>query len=289
MCKPETGVVPRTFEPVPEVGTGFCIGVTYIGATESVGGRSEMTTKLLYYEDAYLREFDAIITDIETSDSSVRVTLDQSAFYPGGGGQLHDQGSLVCGGVEFAVSKVKKESAKIWHWLATDGGEPSISVGDPIHARLDWERRYALMRTHTAMHILCGVVWRDYGAQVTGGNMDIAKGRMDFEFEELTREQIGEIEARCNEEIGAARTLQTEILPRDVAFQIPDLIRTKINLLPVGITEVRTVNIVGLDLQADGGTHVNNTAEVGPMTIVDYKSKGKMNKRLYFELGKNND
>lgn len=140
------------------------------------------------------------------------------------------------------------------------------------------------MRTHTAMHILCGVVWRDYQASVTGGNMDPLQGRMDFEFETMRQELVAEIEAAVNREVAAARPVRVAILPRDEAFQIPDLIRTKINLLPAGINEVRTVEIVGLDLQADGGTHVANTREVGPLRIADYKSKGKINKRIYVEL-----
>jgi misacylated tRNA(Ala) deacylase len=134
------------------------------------------------------------------------------------------------------------------------------------------------------MHILCGVVWRDYGASVTGGNMELLNGRMDFEFERLQKELVSEIEARINAEVDAARDVRVAILPRDQAFQIPDLIRTKINLLPEGITEVRTVEIVGLDLQADGGTHVANTREVGRIRIADYKSKGGINKRIYVEL-----
>ncbi len=140
------------------------------------------------------------------------------------------------------------------------------------------------MRTHTAMHILCGVVWRDYGASVTGGNMEPLKGRMDFEFERLQKELVHEIEASINAEMLAGHEVIVRILPREEAFQIPDLIRTKINLLPPGIAEVRTVEIVGLDLQADGGTHVANTREVGPIRIVDYKSKGGINKRIYVEL-----
>ena len=141
-------------------------------------------------------------------------------------------------------------------------------------------RRYQLMRTHTAMHILCGVIFRDYGASVTGGNMEPLHGRMDFEFETMRQEFVRTIEEKVNLEIAAARDVKVAILPRDLAFQIPDLIRTKINLLPPGIAEVRTVEIVGLDLQADGGTHVANTREVGRLRIVDYKSKGKINKRL---------
>ena len=241
--------------------------------------------ELLYYEDANLREFDATVTAVESTDGGVRVALDRTAFYPGGGGQPNDTGVLVVDGTQVPVTKVKKEGDTVWHWLGTDGGEPSITPGAAVHGAVDWDRRYALMRTHTAMHILCGVVWRDYGAQVTGGNMDPGKGRMDFEFESLTRNLISEIEAACNAEVAAAHPVQTQILPREEAFQIPDLIRTKINLLPEGITEVRTVEIVGLDLQADGGTHVDNTADVGAIRVTDYKSKGKINKRIYIELG----
>ena len=141
------------------------------------------------------------------------------------------------------------------------------------------------MRTHTAMHVLCGVVWRDYQASVTGGNMDILSGRMDFEFERLAPEVVVEIEEKINVEVVAAREVKIDTLPRELAFQIPDLIRTKINLLPEGISEVRTVEIVGLDLQADGGTHVSNTKEVGSIKISKYKSKGGINKRLYVEIG----
>uniref|UniRef100_A0A7C4KI22 Alanyl-tRNA editing protein n=1 Tax=Anaerolinea thermolimosa TaxID=229919 RepID=A0A7C4KI22_9CHLR len=157
-------------------------------------------------------------------------------------------------------------------------------VGAAAEGVIDWERRYNLMRTHTALHILCGCVFRDYGALVTGGNMDPLEGRMDFEFETLRGELVGEIEAAVNREVAAAREVRIDILPREQAFQIPDLIRTKINLLPEGISEVRTVEIVGLDLQADGGTHVRNTSEVGSIKVVDYKSKGAINKRIYIKI-----
>jgi misacylated tRNA(Ala) deacylase len=158
------------------------------------------------------------------------------------------------------------------------------SAGSQVALRLDWERRYRLMRTHTALHILCGVIFRDYGARVTGGNMEPGQARMDFEFERMQAELVREIEVKINAEAAAARAVRVRILPRAEAFQIRDLIRTKINLLPEGIAEVRTVEIVGLDLQADGGTHVANTAEVGPIRIVDYKSKGRINKRLVIAL-----
>ena len=158
------------------------------------------------------------------------------------------------------------------------------AVGTQVTGILDWDRRYKLMRTHTAMHILCGVVWRDYEASVTGGNMEPLSGRMDFEFERMQKELVQEIEDKINVEVAAERDLAVKILPREEAFLIPDLIRTKINLLPEGITEVRTVEIKGLDLQADGGTHVANTREVGTIRIVDYQSKGSINKRIYIQL-----
>jgi misacylated tRNA(Ala) deacylase len=229
-------------------------------------------TEPLYHTDAYLPEFDALVTSVDGG----AVALDRTAFYPGGGGQPNDAGTLLAGEQTWQVTKVRKAGADIWHEL--DGSPPL--PGAAVHGRLDWTRRYQLMRTHTAMHILCGVIFRDYGASVTGGNMEPLKGRMDFEFETMRHEFVREIETRINLEVAAARPLKVRILPRDEAFKIPDLIRTKINLLPPGIPEVRTVEIEGLDLQADGGTHVANTREVGRIAIVDYKSKGKINKRL---------
>lgn len=240
-------------------------------------------TELLYYQDAYCHRFDATIEAVETVDGKTRIALDRTAFYPGGGGQPSDEGELIIAGQSYPVVKTNKEGNRIWHTLGQEAAE--LDAGAPAQGQLNWERRYAIMRTHTAMHILCGVVWRDYGASVTGGNMDPGSGRMDFEFASLTREMIGEIEAKCNAEIAAGREVRDQILPREQAFQIPDLIRTKINLLPEGISEVRTVELVGLDLQADGGTHVHNTREVGTIRVTDYKSKGAINKRVYIELG----
>jgi misacylated tRNA(Ala) deacylase len=157
-------------------------------------------------------------------------------------------------------------------------------VGDVVSADLDWARRLTLMRTHTALHALCGVVWRDYGALVTGGNMEPGAGRMDFEFETMSGELVGEIEAKVNDELRRGRDVRVNVLPRDEAFAIPDLIRTKVNLLPPGIAEIRTIEIVGLDLQADGGTHVANTTEVGGIRVTGYESKGRINKRIRIEL-----
>jgi misacylated tRNA(Ala) deacylase len=233
-------------------------------------------TDMLYQTDSYARVFEAVVTGVDAERRAI--FLDRTAFYPGGGGQPCDEGWLTVDGVRLRVARCERGNAHV-----IEGGDLP-AVGATVRGQLDWARRYALMRTHTAMHILCGVVWRDYGAQVTGGNMEPLSGRMDFEFERLQKELVGEIEVRINAEVEAARDLRVQILPRDLAFQIPDLIRTKINLLPEGIPEVRTVEIVGLDLQADGGTHVANTREVGRLRIADYKSKGGINKRLYLEL-----
>jgi misacylated tRNA(Ala) deacylase len=232
-------------------------------------------TELLYQTDSYLREFTAQVVGIDAEQNGI--LLDRTAFYPGGGGQPHDLGQIIAGNKTYPISKIVRGNVHL-----IDGELPP--VGTQIQGVLDWDRRYKLMRTHTAMHILCGTVWCDYGASVTGGNMEPLEGRMDFEFERLQKELVGEIEARINVEVEAARDIRVKILPRDEAFKIPDLIRTKINLLPEGIPEVRTVEIVGLDLQADGGTHVANTREVGRIRITDYKSKGGINKRLYVEL-----
>lgn len=237
-------------------------------------------TDLLYQTDSYLQEFDGTITSVLLAERAV--ALDRTAFYPGGGGQPCDFGTLTVDGVTYPVDKVKKQGEDVLHFLG--GDFPLPSIGAAAHGSLDWARRYELMRTHTALHVLCGTVFRDYGALVTGGDMEPLKGRMDFEFETMRGELVREIEAAVNTEAARARDVQVRILPREEAFQIPDLIRTKINLLPEGMAQVRTVEIVGLDLQADGGTHVRNTSEVGTIRVVDYKSKGAINKRIYIEI-----
>ena len=235
-------------------------------------------TELLYQTDAYLQEFTARV--VAQTDGGV--ALDRTAFYPGGGGQPSDRGTLKIDGKSWYVVRLKRVDGQLLHLLE---GDNLPGAGDLVTGVLDWERRYQLMRTHTAMHILCGVIWRDYGVSVTGGNMELLKGRMDFEFETMQAELVGAIEKAVNLEVTAARPVKVDILPREEAFQIPDLIRTKINLLPEGIERVRVVEIEGLDLQADGGTHVANTREVGSLRIVDYKSKGRINKRIYLEVG----
>ena len=236
-----------------------------------------METRVLYQTDAYLKNFSATVTSVDGS----KVALDATVFYPGGGGQPYDLGFLSGGGKTWPVLKVGRTGSTIWHEVE---GEPP-QVGSVIQGELDWDRRYSLMRTHTALHILCGVVWRDYGAKVTGGKMKPLSGRMDFEFETLRSELIHEIEEKINIEARASRSVRVSFLPRDEADRHPDLIRTKINLLPPGISVIRVVHIGGLDMQADGGTHVANTREVGRIRIVDYKSKGRINKRIRIAVG----
>lgn len=237
-------------------------------------------TDLLYQTDSYLKEFDSSVTAVE--ENTRAVVLERSAYYPGGGGQPCDYGVLSLAGQTWAVSHVRKGPQGVEHILDGEGSFPA--AGAMLHGKINWEHRYRLMRTHTALHILCGVVFRDYGAQVTGGDMEPLKGRMDFEFESLSKDLVQVIEEAVNREVAAAHPIKVQILPRQQAFEIPDLIRTKINLLPPDIQYVRVVELVGLDLQADGGTHVANTREVGPIHVVDYKSKGKINKRLYIEM-----
>jgi misacylated tRNA(Ala) deacylase len=239
----------------------------------------------LCYTDAYARSAEARVLSVDDGGDLPLVVLDRTVFYPGGGGQPSDSGLLLraTDSRTWTVRAAKKSAGDIVHELeSADGGPPS--VGDVLSVDLDWARRHALMRTHTALHALCGVVWRDYGALVTGGNMEPGAGRMDFEFETMSGDLVDEIESKVNTELAAARDVRVNVLPRNEAFAIPDLIRTKVNLLPPGIEEIRTIEIVGLDLQADGGTHVANTREVGRIRVTGYESKGRINKRIRVAL-----
>jgi misacylated tRNA(Ala) deacylase len=241
-------------------------------------------TELLYQRDSGLRLVEATVVGVEPE--SRLVALNKTIVFPGGGGQPTDEGTLtrIADGLQWPLVSASKSGGVVWH--EAGGDEPLPDAGDRVRVELDWERRHRLMRMHTALHVLCGVVFRDYSALVTGGNMGPDRARMDFEMDsaDFTPARVAEIERSANEELRAGRDVRVQILPREEAFQIPDLIRTKINLLPEGIPEVRTVEIVGLDLQADGGTHVSNTREVGTLRVVGTRSKGKANKRLEIEL-----
>ena len=232
--------------------------------------------EILCYEDSYLRECKSKVTDLNDHG----VILDQTVFYPGGGGQPSDNGKLILENNEYLVKGLKRIDGQIVHLI--DGSKPGIN--SEVNSIIDWDKRYKLMRTHTALHILCGVIWRDYSASVTGGDMKPLAGRMDFELEEMSADFSKEVEEKINAEISKKRDIKVYQLPREEAFKIPDLIRTKINLLPEGIKFVRIVDIEGLDLQADGGTHVNNTSEVGYIKMTGHESKGKSNKRLRIEV-----
>jgi misacylated tRNA(Ala) deacylase len=238
------------------------------------------------YRDAYARSAEARVLEIATGDGPPLVLLDTTGFYPGGGGQPSDRGLILrtIDGRSWIVRAARRMGGEIVHELEPPEDGELPAAGDLVRVDVEWARRYALMRTHTALHALCGVVWRDHGALVTGGNMEPGSGRLDFEFETMSGDLVGAIEAKVNEELRLARDVRVNILPRDEAFAIPDLIRTRVNLLPPGIEQIRTIEIVGLDLQADGGTHVSNTREVGQIRVQGYESKGKINKRIRIAL-----
>ena len=233
-------------------------------------------TEIVAHDDAYLRELESVVQAMRAEG----VVLDRTVFYPGGGGQPSDTGVLASGDAEYRVDGLRRIDGALVHLI--DGQAPP--EGQTVRGAVDWERRYELMRTHTALHILCGVIWRDFGVLVTGGNMQPLKARMDFELPQMSSDFADRVEQSINEEVAAERDIAIGELPREEAMRVPDLIRTKINLLPPQIKVVRTVEIVGLDLQADGGTHVANTREVGRIRVVGHESKGRGNKRLRIAL-----
>ena len=227
----------------------------------------------LFLDDAYLRTFTGRVTEVR---DGTQVALDQTAFYPTGGGQPHDTGVL--GGRR--VVGVRKERDRVWHTL--EGQAPA--VGEEVSGEIDWDRRHALMRTHTALHVLCGVIWNRWGVPVTGGNMEPLAARMDFEFDPLPEGFGVLVEELVNAELEAARPVQVAWVPRVEAFADADLIRTKVNLIPEEVDPIRVIDIVGLDKQADGGLHVRSTDEVGRVRVVKTESKGKGNKRVRIEI-----
>jgi misacylated tRNA(Ala) deacylase len=235
-----------------------------------------MATELLYLRDAGLLAFEATVVDVDPDGR--RLALERTAFYPTGGGQPHDTGTLA----GLPVVDVRKEGDLAWHSLGGDG--PLPLVGATVAGEVDQQRRWNLMRTHTALHVLCGVIWNEWGVPVTGGNMEPLSARMDFAFDPLPEGFGPRIEELVNAELAADRPIEVGFLPRDVAVEDEDLIRTKVNLIPESVTEIRVVDIVGLDKQADGGTHVPSTGQVGRIRVVKTESKGKGNKRLRIEV-----
>ena len=238
-----------------------------------------MTTDLLFLRDAYLRATDATVVEVRTDDDGRSgLVLDRTVFYYTGGGQPHDTG-VINGQL---VAEVRKVDDVVVHWLVAGAAVPA--VGDVVPCEIDWERRHNLMRTHTAMHVLCGVIWNEWKVPVTGGNMEPLSARMDFEFDPLPEGFAARVETLVNEAIAADHPIEVSFLPRDTAVTDEDLIRTKVSLIPASVTEIRVVDIVGLDKQADGGTHVASTREVGTFRVLKMENKGKGNKRIRVEI-----
>lgn len=237
-----------------------------------------MTTELLFQKDSYLKEFESEITKIDNNS----IYLAKTAFYPTGGGQPNDIGTLQVGSTIFNVVDVKKEGSEVQHIVKEN---PSNDlVGQKVAGKIDWETRYKYQRTHTAMHILCGIIYQEFNSTVTGGQIKALEGRMDFDIEKFTPDKIKFIEERCNEAINKNYPIKVEFLDRAEADKDPELIRTKVSLIPKEVKTIRTVDIVGLDKQADSGTHVKSTKEVGIFTISKIDNKGKGRKRIYFTL-----
>ena len=234
-------------------------------------------TELLYATDAYRRRFDAAVIDVDRE--GLRVALSRTAFYPGGGGQPNDVGSLRWDGGDAGVTRVKADRGVVWHTLDVPDADALPDRGD-VDGELDWDRRHLLMRTHTALHMLCGVIWADFGVAVTGGNMEPGTGRLDFELDAMSVELGARAERRLNEEVQRAREVLVESVARSAVVDDPALIRAKADLIPETVDPLRVIDIVGLDRQADGGTHVASTAEVGRVRVVKTESKGKANKRI---------
>ncbi|MGH9229470.1 MAG: alanyl-tRNA editing protein [Acidimicrobiales bacterium] len=237
-----------------------------------------MPTMLVYLDDAYSTSVNAVVSGVETGDG-VGVALDRTVFYATGGGQPHDTGVLRWEGGSARVTDVRKRGDEVWHTLAV-ADEAAPAAATAVQGEVDWDRRYRLMRTHTALHVLCGVIWNEWGVPVTGGNMEPLAARMDFELDPTPEAFGARVEELVAAEIAADRPIEVSFIPRAEAVLDEALIRTKVSLVPESVAEIRVVDIVGLDKQADGGTHVRSTGEVGRVRVVKTESKGKGNKRV---------
>ena len=238
---------------------------------------AQWRTYRLELDDQTLREWDAVV--LQSGEDGI--VLDRSAFYPGGGGQPPDEGVLLWGGVQTRIAGARKGDDL---YLIAADGDPLPPVGTTVRGALADDRRTALMRTHSGLHVLCGVVFRDYGALVTGGNMEPLAARMDFDLPELPDGFRDAVEAACNAEVQADRRIEARVLPRAQAFELPDIIRTATNLVPPEVEDVRIIDIVGLDQQADGGTHVASTKHIGRMEVVKIENKGRGFRRLRIRI-----
>lgn len=235
-------------------------------------------TERIYSTDSYAAEMAAEVLAVDADDR--RVLLDRTVFYPGGGGQPIDRGALWVGDERLEVVRITQDADGVWHWL--DQGPPR--AGTRVEGRIDWDRRYRLMRTHTSLHALCGVVWDWFKSPVTGGNMEPGRGRLDFELPDWDPENRNPLEEALNSAIARSLPIKVSFMPREEADADPSLIRTKVNLIPRSVREVRVIDIVGLDRQADGGTHVRSTEEVGRVKITKVESKGRGFRRIRLAL-----
>jgi misacylated tRNA(Ala) deacylase len=241
-----------------------------------------MPTDLAFLHDAYARTFETVVSHIDRGEDGLRIALERTLFYPTGGGQPHDVGLLRWDTGSARVIDVRKQGEEVWHRLDVDGDGAAMEPpeGTTVHGEIDWERRYQLMRTHTALHVLCGVIWNEWGVPVTGGNMEPLAARMDFELDPTPEGFGARAESLVAAEIVADRPIEVSFIPRAEAVLDEALIRTKVSLVPESVAEIRVVHIVGLDKQADGGTHVRSTGEVGRVRVVKTESKGRGNKRI---------
>jgi misacylated tRNA(Ala) deacylase len=238
---------------------------------------TQWRTHRLELDDQTLREWDATVL----AAGEDGIVLDRSAFYPGGGGQPPDEGVLLWGGVQTRIAGARKGDDL---YLIPAEGDPVPPPGTTVRGAVEDQRRSALMRTHSGLHVLCGVVFRDYGALVTGGNMEPLAARMDFDLPELPDGFRDTVEAACNAEVSADRRIDARVLPRAEAFALPDIIRTATNLVPADVQDVRIIDIVGLDQQADGGTHVASTSQIGKIEVVKIENKGRGFRRLRIRI-----
>jgi misacylated tRNA(Ala) deacylase len=234
-------------------------------------------TQRLELTDQTLREWEAVVL----ASGPDGIVLDRSAFYPGGGGQPPDHGVLLWGGVQTRIAGVRKGDDL---YLLPDESDPLPPAGTAVRGAVEDARRTSLMRTHSGLHVLCGVVFRDYGCLVTGGNMEEGSARMDFNMPEVPPGFKEAVETACNSEIAADRRIDVRTLPRAEAFEIPDIIRTATNLVPADVEDVRIVDIVGLDTQADGGTHVASTRQIGRLQVAKVENKGRGFRRVRIKI-----
>ncbi|MCP9486454.1 MAG: alanyl-tRNA editing protein [Gaiellaceae bacterium MAG52_C11] len=236
-----------------------------------------MPTELLYLDDAYRRHADTVVAAVDAERHAV--ALEATVFFPTGGGQPNDTGELLVDGRPLAVADVAKDKqGLVWHTLPA--AAPLPALGEPARAVIDWPRRHLIMRLHTAQHIMNGIIWRDHGAHVTGAQITPPEGRLDFELAAMSQEFARSLEAGINAAVQENLPVRVLWLPRAEADRDPSLIRLKANLIPRSIDSLRVIDIVGLDRQADGGTHVAATGEIGPVRVVKTESKGKANKRV---------